>query len=176
LRQKLSVVSVVASLALVLAAAPAWGQVVEAKAGEDVGVSAPSTPTSGGGGPFLNTGNVQPIPDLVVEPIGVRFCARPFDAAIFPVIENVGFGDTPETTTEVEFDFFDGSETTREVRTRPLSPFVRVSVRVDLPNRAIEGQGHTVTVTADLHDEVAELNELNNFAFEVCPPRAPLGP
>jgi hypothetical protein len=177
LRPKMLLVmgSLVASLlAMGLAAAPALGQeAVEARAGDDVVARGAPTPAIEELGPLDAPAERQPIPDLVVRPSqsSQSFCASQGDTSLLVYTRNIGFGDAPETTTEVEFDFFDGSETTREIRIPDRPPFAGAQWElVALPNRAVEGQGYTVTVTADLHDEAAELDELNNFAFEVCPP------
>ncbi len=62
-----SVLSLAASLALVLsAAAPAFGQNTEARAGEDVVASVP-TPAAEELPPFANPGQVQPLPNPIGE-------------------------------------------------------------------------------------------------------------
>jgi hypothetical protein len=167
-------------VAMGLAAAPALGQeVVEAQAGENVVARAPTTPASDELGPLDAPAERQPIPDLVLEPPpmggGPGFCTKFRGGTLSgAIVANQGFGDAPETTTEAEFDFFDGSETTREIRTPPIAGGglfgERMLVEFDLPGRVLQGQGYTITVTADSRAEVAEVDELNNFAFEVCPP------
>jgi CARDB len=109
--------------------------------------------------------------DLVPYESAPSFCKKDADGRLLVTVSNSGKGDAPASTTEVRFNTLGRIKLIDPPITLIATPpiprgFIATLEPVDLP--PLCANGCSITITADFHSDVMEIDESNNVAEGSC--------